>query len=57
MSTAKAAFSFAAGREPPVEMAKASGWRVGGGKTAVNAKTPRGKDTRGGEVGEKSRFE
>ena len=25
-------------------MAKASGWRAGGGKTAVNAKTPRGKD-------------
>ena len=25
-------------------MAKASGWQVGGGKTAVNAKTPRGKD-------------
>jgi hypothetical protein len=31
MSTAKAAFSFEAGREPPVEMAKASGWRAGGG--------------------------
>src|ERR1035438_3120859 len=25
-------------------MAKASGWRVGGGETAVNAKTPRSKD-------------
>jgi hypothetical protein len=53
MSTAKAAFSFETGREPPVEMAKASGGRAGGGETAVNAKAPRGK----GAMGRKMRKE
>jgi hypothetical protein len=45
-------YLFEAGREPPAQVAKASGWRAGGGETAVNAKlTPRGKDARRREMG------
>src|ERR1017187_9796574 len=35
---------FAVGPGAPVEMATGSGWRAGGGETAVNAKAPRSKD-------------
>jgi hypothetical protein len=42
---------FPAGQEPPVETAKASDGRAGGGETPVNAKAPRGKDAKGREMG------